>query len=107
MTTEWAAAGKPTSDGEMLGRRGVAGRGDRLVLGDEVEDLPDLGEEIALVIEEADARSRDSEHGGDPVFHVLLARDGREPHDGSPVPQGCLDSSGVEPADAEVTATDP
>ena len=45
------------------------------------------------------------EQRGDTVLDVLLAGNGRQPHDGGTVAQGGFHGAGIAPADAEV-ATD-
>jgi hypothetical protein len=82
----------------------VAGRRDRAVLRDEVEDLARLGHERTGLVDDLDAGAPHAEDRRGAVAHVFAARDRRQPHDGGPVAQRGLDRGGVEPADAEVAA---
>src|SRR5680860_1135137 len=99
-----AARRELAHDREVLGRADVARGEDRVVLGDEVEHRPRLGEQLTVVVGHHDAGPGDAELAGDAVHDVLSARQGGKPDHPCTQSQRHLHRRGVDSAHLPVAA---
>ena len=83
----------------MLLDGGVAGRDDRIMLEDQLEDVAHDRQQLACLVDHARARPGIAEQLADSVEVVLMAGDGREPHDFRAETQRMLDRVRVESPD--------